>query len=88
MKLDDKVYDVLKWIGLIAIPAVGVFYTAIASAWGLPYADAVSKTCNALGVLIGALIGASSASYSTSKSIDEAEIYVEDEIVDAYDEEA
>ena len=57
--MPDGVYDVLKWVGLIALPALAVFYSIIAPAWGLPYADQVVLTLNALGVLIGTLIGAS-----------------------------
>ena len=63
MKLSDRVYDVLKWIALICIPACAAFYVALASVWGWPYADEVSKTSNAVCVLIGALIGISSAQY-------------------------
>lgn len=57
--MPDGVYNVLKWVGLIALPALAVFYSIIAPAWGLPYADQVVLTLNALGVLIGTLIGAS-----------------------------
>lgn len=57
--LPNGCYDVLKWIGLICLPALGLFYQTIAPLWGLPYADAVVGTLNALGLLIGALIGVS-----------------------------
>ena len=57
--LPDGLYDVLKWTGLIACPALAVFYGVCAPAWGWPYADQVVLTLNAVGVLIGTLIGAS-----------------------------
>ncbi|MBR1829873.1 MAG: holin [Atopobiaceae bacterium] len=57
--LPDKVYDLLKWCGLIACPALAVFYATVAPAWGWPYPDQIVLTLNALGVLIGVLIGAS-----------------------------
>ena len=63
MKLKNHVYDVLKWITLICIPALATFYVALASVWGWPYADQVSKTANAVCVLLGALLGISSAEY-------------------------
>lgn len=78
MKLNDKVYDVLKWMALIAIPAVGVFYSAMAGAWDLPYADAISQTCNALAVFIGALIGVSSINYTSSIEVEGDGDYEED----------
>lgn len=71
MKLSDNVYNILKWLALIAIPAVGVFYSAMASAWNLPYADAIAQTCNALAVLIGTLIGVSTISYNKNNDIEE-----------------
>ena len=63
MKLPDKLYDVLKWVVLICIPAVATFYVACAGIWNWPYANEISKTANALCILIGALIGISSAEY-------------------------
>ena len=57
--LPNKLYDVLKWAGLIACPALAVFYGTVAPAWGWPYPEQVVLTLNALGVLIGVLIGAS-----------------------------
>lgn len=57
--LPDRLYDLLKWVGLVACPALAVFYATIAPAWGLPYPDQIVLTINAAGVLIGVLIGAS-----------------------------
>ena len=63
MKLPDKIYDVLKWIVLIVIPGLAVAYVGLASIWGWPYADEISKTANVLCTLLGALLGISSAQY-------------------------
>ena len=57
--LPDRAYDVLKWIGLIVCPALAAFVGAVGPAWGMPHVDAVVLTINAVGVLIGAVIGAS-----------------------------
>lgn len=56
-KLPDKLYNVLKWLGLIACPALATFYGVVAPLWGWPAPEAVVTTINAIGVLIGALIG-------------------------------
>ena len=61
MKLNDKIYDVLKWIALICLPALGVAYSALAGVWGWPYADEIARTVNAICVLLGALLGISTA---------------------------
>jgi hypothetical protein len=57
--IPDKTYDVLKWVGLIACPAVATFVSVVGPKWGMPNVDAVVTTINATGLLIGALIGAS-----------------------------
>lgn len=59
MILPDKLYNVLKWVCLIALPALAVFYAVIAKIWGLPYESEIPATINAVAVLIGALIGVS-----------------------------
>ena len=59
MKLPDKLYDVLKWVALIALPALGVFYFTLAKIWGLPYGAEITATLDALALLIGTLIGVS-----------------------------
>lgn len=56
-KLPDGIYNVLKWIGLIACPALATFYGVVAPLWGWATPEAVVTTINAVGVLIGALIG-------------------------------
>ena len=62
-KLKDSVYDGLKWIALICLPALGVAYSALAGVWGWPYADEIARTVNAICVLLGALLGISTAEY-------------------------
>lgn len=62
--LPNEVYDVIKWIGLIVCPALAAFIGAVGPAWGMANVDAIVLTINALGVLIGVLIGASQMSAS------------------------
>lgn len=67
MKIPDKVYDVLKWIALVVIPALTAFYSVLASSLGLPYADIVAQIAAGVCTLIGALIGISTAEYNKNK---------------------
>ena len=67
MKLPDKVYDILKWVVMIVIPACTTAYVGLAAVWGWPYAEEVAKTANAVCVLLGALLGISTASYYKDK---------------------
>lgn len=64
MKFSDKIYNVLKWLCLIALPGAATLYTALAALWGWPAAQAVSGTITAVGTFIGVLIGVSTASYN------------------------
>lgn len=76
MVLNDNVYKVLKWLGLIVLPAIATLVKAIFPVWGLPYADAIATTCTALGVFVGAIIGVSSANLKPEMA--EQAIYVDD----------
>lgn len=64
MKLPDKVYDILKWITMIVIPALATAYVGLAAVWGWPYAGEVSKTAAVICTLLGALLGISTAQYN------------------------
>lgn len=67
MKLPNKVYDVLKWIVIICIPALTVAYCGLAAIWAWPYADEVAKTSAVVCTLLGALLGISTAEYNKTK---------------------
>ena len=56
-------YNILKWVCLICLPALAVFYFTLAKIWGLPYEAEIPATINAIAVLIGALIGISHINY-------------------------
>ena len=64
MKFTNRVYDVLKWMVLIALPALAAAYGALAATWGLPYVGEVVSTINILTALLGAMIGLSTAEYN------------------------
>lgn len=63
MKLSNKVYDILKWIALYLLPALGTLYFALSGIWGLPYGEQIVGTITAADTFLGVLLGISSASY-------------------------
>ena len=65
--LNDKLYNILKWIALIAIPALAVFVKTTGNAWGIMYIDEIVTTLNALGTFLGALICVSTVNYNSKK---------------------
>lgn len=66
--MSNKLYNVLKWVALVALDAVGLFYKTVATIWSLPLGDEVLATCAALSLLIGTLIGVSSAQYNKKEA--------------------
>lgn len=64
MKLSNKVYDVLKWIALYLLPALGTLYFALSGIWGLPYGEQIVGTITAADTFLGVLLGISSATYN------------------------
>ena len=70
MKMSDKVYDVLKYIAQIVLPAVGALYFALAKIWGFPYATEIVGTISAVDAFLGALLKISTDQYNREKMIE------------------
>ena len=68
MKLNDRVYDVMKWIALYLLPALGTLYFALSGIWGFPYGEQVVGTITALDTFLGVILGISSANYSADET--------------------
>ena len=64
MKLNNKAYDVLKYIAQIVLPALATLYFALSKIWGLPYGEEIVGTISAIDVFLGALLGISSMNYN------------------------
>jgi hypothetical protein len=71
MKMSNKVYDVLKFIAQILLPALGTLYFALAKIWGFPYAAEVVGTISAIDAFLGALLGISTANYNKLNQAEE-----------------
>lgn len=63
MKMSNKVYDVLKWIVIIVLPALATLYAALSGIWGFPYAEQVPATITAVDTFLGVVLMISSAQY-------------------------
>ena len=62
--MNDKVYDLLKWIAMYLLPALGTLYFAISSIWGLPYGEQIVGTITAIDTFLGVILGISTAQYN------------------------
>ena len=70
--MSNKTYEILKWIAMIVLPAIGTLYFALASIWGLPYGEQIVGTITAVDAFLGALLGVSTAQYR--KTIQKPEV--------------
>nr|DAD95496.1 MAG TPA: holin [Siphoviridae sp. ctFbs2] len=59
--LPDKVYDILKWVGLVALPAVATFVGTVGTAVEWPMTTIAVTVITAAGTLVGALLGVTTA---------------------------
>lgn len=61
--MSNKVYDVLKWIAQLFLPAAATLYFALANIWGLPYGEEIVGTITAVDAFLGVILGISSKVY-------------------------
>jgi hypothetical protein len=69
--MNNKVYDVLKWIALVGLPALTALWLTLANIWGFPYAEAIGATMAAVTTFLGAVLGISSIQYQKKIGGDE-----------------
>ena len=62
--MSNKVYDILKWIAQIFLPAWGTLYFALAGIWDFPYAEAIVGTITAVDTFLGIILGISTIQYN------------------------
>ncbi len=68
MLLKDRVYDILKWVVMIVLPAVATLYAALGGVWGWPMVDEVISTITAVTAFLGIVLGISTAEYKKIKA--------------------
>lgn len=64
MTFSNKIYDILKWVVLIMLPAISTFYTVVAPLFGWYDPGVVAQVIAAVCTLVGSLIGISTAQYN------------------------
>lgn len=64
---ENRVYDILKWLSLVALDAIGFAYEKLANIWSLPYGGQIKDTCIVVSILIGTLIGVSGIKYQNQQ---------------------
>ena len=61
---DSRTYEILRWITVIVLPAIGTLYFALSGIWGLPYGEQVVGTIAAITTFLGAILQISRSAYN------------------------
>lgn len=67
--MSNKVFDIMKYIAQIVLPAIGTLYFALASIWGLPYGEQIVGTITAIDTFLGAILMISTSKYNNSTKV-------------------
>ena len=67
MKMNNKTYDILKWVALVLLPAFIALYSTVGEIWGIPYVIQVVSTLAAINTFLGAILGVSSTKYKKAE---------------------
>lgn len=65
--LENKVYDILKWLALIALPALATLVSVILPLWNIVdegTTTAIVGTITAVSTFLGTLLGVSTMKYN------------------------
>jgi hypothetical protein len=57
--ITGKLYDRLKWLAQIGLPALGALYFGLSQIWGLPSGEEVVGSIVVVDTFLGALLGVS-----------------------------
>jgi len=64
--LSSKQYDIIKWLTVTLLPAIGTLYFALATIWNFPAGEQVLGTLLAVQAFIGVVMGVSTKQYEES----------------------
>ena len=65
--IPDKVYDILKAVALVILPAIGTLYFALAGIWGWPYSEQIVGSITAIDFCLGTILGISTMQYKKTQ---------------------
>lgn len=68
--MSNKLYDILKWVALVFLPAFTTFYGVIGATCGLPHTQEVLTIMVAFDTFLGALLGISNVQYNRKEEVE------------------
>lgn len=76
--IKGKLYDSLKYIALVALPAIGTLYVGLNAVWGLPSTPEVVRTILVVDTFLGTLLHLSSKAYNKSDSAYDGNVVIDE----------
>ena len=64
MKLPNRLFDILKWVAILFLPALAILIRTVFAIWQISYGEEISSTIVALQVFLGAILGVSTLNYN------------------------
>lgn len=89
MILPNWLYDILKWLALLCLPAFKNAIPRLFEIWGWPLGQQIADTLDVVQVVLGALLGLSCATYkaepqaTVSYDPEAVEHHIEEDINDS-----
>lgn len=65
--MSNKLYDILKWVCMVGLPAVACLWYTLGKVWGFPYIAEIGATIVAVDTFLGAILGISNIQYRTKQ---------------------
>lgn len=69
--MSNRLYDILKYVAQIVLPACATLYFSLASIWNLPYGEEVVGTITAIDAFLGICLKISTNNYNSKKAMNE-----------------
>nr|DAK65776.1 MAG TPA: holin [Caudoviricetes sp.] len=66
--INNRLYDILVWVTMIVLPAIGTLYFTLAGIWGFPYAEEITGTITAIVTFLGVVLKISNAKYKKNQT--------------------
>lgn len=67
--MSNKMYDVLKWVCIIVLPAIATLYMGLAKIWDLPFETEIPQTITVIDAFLGAILGVSTIQYNKDETL-------------------
>lgn len=70
---NNKVYDMLKWVAIILLPALSKLIESTFNLWGIPYGAQISSQIIYVQVFLGAILCVSNIQYKNKLQFEDKE---------------